>query len=143
MHHVDGYDLMSAEEWGAMVSKVSKPLRLRAGQQVIECGCGAGAFLSSLVRLYPGVVVSGVDYSSSMVNKASKGLDGRFVVGDIRDLHFLPEAAYDCVLSFGTLFYLDSVKDAKRAVREMVRLVKPGGVLMIGEVNDLAKKSMA
>ncbi|MGH9328008.1 MAG: class I SAM-dependent methyltransferase, partial [Terriglobia bacterium] len=89
------------------------------------------------------IVVSGVDYSSSLVNRASQKLNGQFAVGDIRDLRFLPDAAYDCVFSFSAFHYLDSAKDAKRAVREMVRLAKPGGVLMIGEVNDLAKKSMA
>jgi len=143
LHHLNGYDLLSVEEWDEMVRKLAQPLDLRAGQRVIECGCGAGAFLASLLRLYPGISVSGMDYSASLVKVATKVIGGRFDQGDIRDLRFLPAATYDHVLSFGAFQYLNTTDDAERAVREMARLVKAGGSMAIGEVSDLAKKAEA
>jgi ubiquinone/menaquinone biosynthesis C-methylase UbiE len=143
LHHLNGYDLLSADEWDEMVRKIAQPLGLRAGDHVIECGCGAGAFLASLQRQYPGIHVSGMDYSGSLVRKASEHLDGEFSQGDIRDLSFLPARAYDHVLSFGAFQYLNSLTDAEKAVREMSRLVRPGGTMTIGEVSDLAKSDEA
>lgn len=143
LHHLNGYDLLSAEEWDEMVGKVAAPLGLEAGDRVYECGCGAGAFLASLQRLFPGITVSGMDYSDSLVKVASSALEGEFKQGDIRDLSFLPAAAYDHVISFGAFQYLNSEQDAEKAVHEMARLVVPGGTLAIGEVSDLAKKTEA
>ena len=143
LHHLNGYDLLSADEWDEMVAKVAQPLGLKAGQHVIECGCGAGAFLASLLRVYPGITVSGMDYSDSLVKVAQKALGGDFRQGDIRDLSMFPGAAYDHVISFGAFQYLNSQEDAEKAIREMARLVKKGGTLAIGEVSDLAKKDEA
>lgn len=143
LHHLNGYELLSAGEWDEMVAKVAQPLDLRAGHTVMECGCGAGAFLASLLRVYPGIRVSGMDYSASLVQVAAAALEGEFRQGDIRDLSSFPQATYDRVISFGAFQYLNSSEDAERAVREMARLVKPGGALAIGEVSDLAKKAEA
>jgi cyclopropane fatty-acyl-phospholipid synthase-like methyltransferase len=143
LHHLNGYDLLSAQEWDEMVGKVAQPLGLQAGQHVIECGCGAGAFLASLLRIYPGITVSGMDYSESLVRVAASALGGDFRQGDIRDLSFLPAKAYDQVLSFGAFQYLNSAEDSEKAIREMASLVKPGGSMYIGEISDLAKKAEA
>ena len=143
LHHLNGYDLLSADEWDEMVTKVVQPIGIKAGDQVIECGCGAGAFLASVLRVYPGVTVSGMDYSDSLVKVAKKELGGDFRQGDIRDLSMFPAAAYDHVVSFGAFQYLNSQEDAEKAIHEMARLVKPGGTLSIGEVSDLAKKDEA
>src|SRR5204862_4965563 len=143
LHHLNGYDVLGADEWDEMVAKVAQPLGLKAGQKVIECGCGAGAFLASLLRVYPGITVSGMDYSDSLVKVAQKTLDGDFRQGDIRDLSMFPDSAYDHVISFGVFLYLNSQEDAEKAIREMARLVRPGGTLAIGDVSDLTKKDEA
>ena len=143
LHHLNGYDLLSADEWDEMVGKVVAPLGLKAGDRVYECGCGAGAFLASLQRIYPGVAVSGMDYSESLVKVAASALEGEFKQGDIRDLSFLPAASYDHVISFGAFQYLNSEHDAEKAIHEMARLMAPNANLMIGEVSDLDKKAEA
>jgi ubiquinone/menaquinone biosynthesis C-methylase UbiE len=143
LHHLNGYDLLSADEWDEMVGKVAAPLRLKAGDRVYECGCGAGAFLASLQRIHPGVAVSGMDYSESLVKVASEALDGEFRQGDIRDLSFLAGKTYDHVISFGAFQYLNSEPDAEKAIHEMARLLAPASTLTIGEVSDLDKKAEA
>jgi ubiquinone/menaquinone biosynthesis C-methylase UbiE len=143
LHHLNGYDLLSADEWDEMVGKVAAPLGLEPGDRVYECGCGAGAFLASLQRIYPGITVSGMDYSESLVKVAASALAGEFKQGDIRDLSFLPGASYDHVISFGAFQYLNSEQDAEKAVHEMARLMAPGATLTIGEISDLAKKDEA
>ncbi len=143
LHHIDGFDQLTARQYQEMVEKVAAPLGLEAGDAVLECGCGAGAFLNALQHIAPGIVVTGVDYSPTLVTRAASRLEGTFHVGDLRDLSFLPAEGFDYVVSFSTFHYLDSLNSATRATREMARLVKPGGTLLIGEVNDLARHDEA
>jgi ubiquinone/menaquinone biosynthesis C-methylase UbiE len=142
-HLADGYDLLSADEYDRMIFQVAQPIGLIGNENVLECGCGAGAFLASLLKVYPGLKVSGVDYSPSLLERARERLNGEFFVADMTDLGFLIPDSYDHTFSFGALFYLSSEKSARRAIGEMLRITKPGGMVYIGEVPDASKRDEA
>ena len=137
LHHLNGYDLLSVEEWDEMVRKLAQPLDLRAGQRVIECGCGAGAFLASLLRLYPGISVSGMDYSKSLVKVATEVIGGRFDQGDIRDLGFRPPppTITSCRLARSSI----SIRPTMPNARPRWPGPPPGGSMAIGEVSTSRK----
>ena len=40
LHIIDGYHFMSAEAYARMVRAVAEPMHMRAGQRVVEVGCG-------------------------------------------------------------------------------------------------------
>lgn len=143
IHQVDGFDLLNDEQWDYMISQVAKPICIKNGESVFECGCGAGAFLSSLLRQYPDLRVSGIDYSESLLTTARRNLSGDFYCGDMTDLTFIQDNHFDHAVSFSTFHYLSSEESARKVVREMVRITKNGGVICIGEVSDLAKKEEA
>jgi ubiquinone/menaquinone biosynthesis C-methylase UbiE len=143
LHMVDGYDLLSANDYDHMVYEVTRPLGLSGNEMIIECGCGAGAFLVSLLKVYPELKVSGLDYSSTLIKRASQVINGDFFLADMTDLGFLAQAKYDATLSFGAIFYLSSKEAARRAVEEMLRITKPGGTVFIGEIPDAAKRDLA
>jgi ubiquinone/menaquinone biosynthesis C-methylase UbiE len=142
-HLADGYDLLSAEEYDRLVAQVLRPIGIRKKDSIFECGCGAGAFLASLLKVYPDVKVSGVDYSSTLLQRARERFGGDFFVGDMTELGFLPDGAYDHAMSFGSIYYLSSEEQARRAVNEMLRITRPGGTVYVGEVPDAAKKEIA
>ena len=140
----DGYGgLLSAEELDSMIFQVTKPIGLNGAENIIECGCGAGAFLEGLVKIFPGLHVSGIDYSPSLVEIAKDHFKGDFFVADMTELGFLSDNNYDVTLSFGAIHYLSSEKAAHKAVSEMLRITKPNGKVYIGEIPDAAKRELA
>src|SRR5471030_296718 len=108
LHTIDGYDLLSAAEWQRMIATLAAPFALRPRLSVIELGCGAGAFLSALRQIEPGLQIAGLDYAASLIAIARTRMAGDFYVGDIRDCPAIGTASADLTCSFGVLLYLDS-----------------------------------
>ncbi|MEO7271066.1 MAG: methyltransferase domain-containing protein [Vicinamibacterales bacterium] len=78
----------------------------------------------------------GVDISESIVRQARIPFGGgaaslRGAVGDVRDLPFA-DGSFDAVYSMGTIEHFD---DTARAVREIARVLKPGGRAIVGVPN--------
>ena len=101
--------------------------RVRAGQEVLDVGCGTGVVALTAARR--GARVRGVDLSPVLLEEARKNaalMDAReveFVEGDVEALPF-PDASFDVVLSqFGHMF----APRPELAVREMLRVLRPGG----------------
>jgi len=143
IHQIDGFDLLSTDQWDDMVRQVTTAIGIRNGSSVLECGCGAGAFLSSLLKIYPDLQVTGIDYSESLLEVVKSHISGDFYYADMSDISFLQDNAFDNVVSFSTFHYLQSIEAACKAVSEMVRVVKKGGVVFVGEVSDAAKYQQA
>ncbi|HVF70409.1 MAG TPA: class I SAM-dependent methyltransferase [Chthoniobacterales bacterium] len=103
------------------------------GMNVLDLGCGDGTTALPAAKL--GADVLGVDIASNLVkagNERAKrhGLSNcRFQEGDASDLADLPDAAFDVVLSiFGAMFAPRPFDVA----REMVRVTRPGGRIVMG-----------
>ena len=78
----------------------------------------------------------GVDISWPTVRQATAAFDGaptplRAAAADVRALPFL-DASFDAVYSMGTIEHFD---ETEQAVREMVRVLKPGGRAIVGVPN--------
>jgi ubiquinone/menaquinone biosynthesis C-methylase UbiE len=143
LHLADGYDLLSEDEYDRMILQATQPIPLRGDESILECGCGAGAFLASLLKIHSGLKVSGVDYSPTLLERARERFNGEFFVADMTDLGFLARDTYDHTFSFGAIFYLSSEEAARRAIGEMLRITKPSGTVYIGDVPDAAKRDEA
>jgi demethylmenaquinone methyltransferase/2-methoxy-6-polyprenyl-1,4-benzoquinol methylase/phosphoethanolamine N-methyltransferase len=108
---------------------------LRAGERVLEVGCGTGE-VAQRARLRVGAAgqVSGIDPSADMIEVATKkaaraGLDIDYRIGAIEALPY-PDASFDVVLSSLMMHHLpDELKSAGLA--EVRRVLKPGGRLLI------------
>jgi 2-polyprenyl-3-methyl-5-hydroxy-6-metoxy-1,4-benzoquinol methylase len=103
------------------------------GRDVLDAGCGDGAFALDAARA--GARVSGIDASAPAIDAArdragSEGLSADLRCADLRSLHF-PDASFDVVLAVTVLCFLP---DAEAAVAEMARVLRPGGFLVLGEL---------
>jgi len=105
---------------------------LRPGMSLLDVGCGPGTITLDLAALVaPGRVV-GIDAAASVVVAAaasavSAGARVEFAVGDVHALAFA-DASFDVVHAHQVLQHLT---DPVAALREMRRVLRPGGVLAI------------
>jgi SAM-dependent methyltransferase len=103
---------------------------LAGGLEILDAGCGPGEITARLAELYPEARLVGVDLLDVHLDEARRrymriGDRLRFAFGDVLALS-LPNASFDLVVS---RHVLQSVPDAARAIRELVRVTKPGGRL--------------
>jgi len=106
---------------------------LRAGMHVVDCGCGPGSITAGLAEIVaPGPVV-GVDLEPRQLEAAralaaQRGVTNlRFEQSSIYDLPF-PDASFDVAAAH---FVIEHVREPLRALREMRRVLKPGGIAAI------------
>jgi 2-polyprenyl-3-methyl-5-hydroxy-6-metoxy-1,4-benzoquinol methylase len=112
-----------------------KQIPLRPGMRVLDAGCGGGRHLYEAFRT-DGVEVAGVDLGWDDLCKASGYLSlmaresrGRWLISraDVTKLPFA-EGVFDVVVCSEVL---EHVEDSRTAVSELVRVLKPGGDLVV------------
>jgi ubiquinone/menaquinone biosynthesis C-methylase UbiE len=121
-------------------------LQLRGDERVLDVGCGLGLLaIGAAKRLKNGKVVgidvwSPFDLSGNTADaaRANVKLEGvqdkvRIETGDARKLVY-PDNHYDVVVSSLVLHNIPERDERAQAVREMVRVLKPGGKLAIFDI---------
>ncbi len=103
------------------------------GRDVLDVGCGDATYALAAARA--GARVTGLDRSAAALaaardRAASERLAVDLQVGDAGTLPF-PAARFDVVLAVTVLCF---VEEPARAVAEMARVLRPGGVLVLGEL---------
>ncbi len=103
------------------------------GARMLDVGCGDGAL--ACAAALRGAQVTGLDPDPAMLAAARSraalvGVAAKFVEGRMERLPF-PDAAFDVATAITVLCF---VSDAAGAVREMARVLRPGGCLVIGEL---------
>jgi len=105
----------------------------RPGGKVIDIGCGPGEMAGILRAM--GCKFWGVDPSVRMLELARTRVNEdesvKFVQGSATQLEF-PDNFFDAALCMGVI---DAVRDPRQAIREMLRVLKPAGVLIISFTN--------
>jgi ubiquinone/menaquinone biosynthesis C-methylase UbiE len=112
--------------------------RLAGGLKVLDVGCGNGYTTLSHASMFDSSF-TGVDFVPEMV-KAAEGLRGEFElkgevsfeVGDVTGLRFA-DATFDVVVSERCLLNLPSKELQWQAMREVARVLKPGGLYLMLE----------
>lgn len=140
------YDEWCSTPLGSFVDELEKQImkkiaQPKQGEKALDLGCGTGIY--SLWLSEQGVYVTGIDISSEMLKKAKSKAENKnqnieFIKGDVHSLPF-PDQTFDLIISNIVLEFVDS---PKKVISEGLRVLKPGGRLvigMIGKHSDWAK----
>ncbi len=142
--------------WSSRVAKLGlrdrliDSLQLRGDEKVLDVGCGRGLLLiGAAKRLSSGKgagKATGIDIwsnedlskNSADATKQNAKIEGvsdrvRIETGDARKLVY-PDASYDVVMSSLAIHNIPEKDDRAQAIREMWRVLKPGGKLLIFDI---------
>lgn len=134
------YDRWFTTPIGSLVKQYEAELILdllkpKQGEVILDAGCGTGIFTLDILSV--GSTVIGLDISLPMLIHAREKLKGhpfRIVLGDILTLPFR-EGYFDKVVSVTAVEF---IKDAKGAVKELFRVTKGGGHIVLATLNSLS-----
>lgn len=123
----------------ALLRQLVHALRLRGDEHVLDVGCGRGMLLIELAHHLPRGSATGIDVWSrrdqsgnaadaTLRNAVLAGVAERVQIetGDMRQLPW-PDAHFDAVTASLAVHNLPTAADRAQAIREMVRVLKPGG----------------
>ena len=144
------YDAFGEKEWTRLSRDCSGELLYHVHMDVFRCyihqeasvlelGAGAGIFSKELVRLAGHLVVSDISEEQLAINKfkmTELGLTDRihdFRILDITDLKGISSDQFDSVICVGGALNYTFDKE-QAAINEMLRVTKPGGILIVGAV---------
>lgn len=130
----DHFDDEPLSFWDLIGERTVTNLKLQAGAKVLDVGCGTGASALPAAQVVgkDGFVV-GVDLAARLLDRArSKAMAGNldnveFRVADMTALNY-PDGSFDAVVSVFSIFF---VPDMEGLVRELWRMVRPGGKLAV------------
>ena len=110
---------------------------LREGESALDIGCGTGTLAIAAHERSSKSEIFGLDADPKILNRARRkatgaGADVRFDEGFSTELPY-PDARFDVVMS--TLFF-HHLRDAdkERTLREVLRVLRPGGRLVVGDL---------
>ena len=112
-------------------------LHLGRSRRVLEVGCGRGVALPALAQLLRPARLVGIDVDAALLGTAAarvreRKLPVELYCADVRALPF-ENGAFDLVIDFGTCYH---ISEPARALREIVRVLRPGGLFVSETVSS-------
>ena len=138
--------------WDSKIGKLRDRERLldripwSGNEQVLDVGCGRGLLLTGAARrlvsgratgidIWQAEDLSGNSLEAALENARREGVADRVVVqtADMRTLPF-PDSTFDVVVSNAAIHNLYHAEDRAQAIREIARVMKPGGRAVIEDI---------
>jgi SAM-dependent methyltransferase len=133
-----GYRYMPGR-WAPVAKAIIDQYGIKAGDKILDIGCGKGFLLYEISLLVPGVEIFGIDISEYAIENAKEEIKGRLQIGNAINLPF-PDKYFDLVFSITTLHNLHNY-DLDKALREMERVGKKNKYLCVETYRNEVEKA--
>jgi SAM-dependent methyltransferase len=148
-----GYFMMWSSRTGKLVlrDRLVAMLALSGDEKVLDAGCGRGLLSIGVAKrmktgkvtavdLWNPQALSGNSAEAARANAKAEGVADRvrFEDGDVCKLAY-PAENFDVAISGSALHFFDDEPDRDQAVRELYRVVKPGGKLLIFDISYVGR----
>ena len=122
-------------------------------ERVLDMGCGRGAVIIMTAQRFPEAKLTGVDLwrksdqsgnreEAAVANAKANGMDSRidFVTGDMTKLPFENDS-FDLITASLSIHNIPHAQGRAQAIREAVRVLKPGGQIIIADLKAIDEYS--
>ena len=114
-YHYDG-------RWRPVAQKMAEHDGLKAGDKILDVGCGKGFLLYEFTQVIPDAYVAGIDISQYAIDNAKEEVSPILRVGNATNLPY-PGDGFDLVVSINTLHNLYNYQ-LRQALQEIERVGK-------------------
>lgn len=115
--------------WRVVAEDMAKHYGLKAGDNILDVGCGKGFLLYEFTQVVPGIKVSGIDISKYGIEHAKEEVKPYLRVGLAQELPY-PDKSFDLVISITTIHNL-YIYDVKKAIQEVERVGKKDKYIVV------------
>ena len=106
--------------WEKVARAMAEHYGIKAGDRILDVGCGKGFLLNDFTLVVPGIEVYGIDVSKYAIDNAKEEIRDKLRVGNANALPY-PDHHFDLVFSINTLHNLHCY-DLDMALREIERV---------------------
>lgn len=133
-----GYRYMEGY-WGKVARAMAEHYHLKAGDKILDVGCGKGFLLYDFTKVVPGIEVKGIDISKYAVENCKEEIRDSLQVGNATNLPF-PDDHFNFVFSITTLHNLHCY-DLDKALREIQRVGKENKYVCVESYRNETEKA--
>ncbi|MFA5159624.1 MAG: methyltransferase domain-containing protein [Candidatus Omnitrophota bacterium] len=133
-----GYRYMEGR-WEKVAREMARHYGIKAGDKILDVGCGKGFLLYDFTKVVPGIEVTGIDISGYAIENAKEEIRDRLQVGNATALPF-PDNYFNFVFSITTLHNLHCY-DLDKALREIQRVGKKNKYICVESYRNETEKA--
>ncbi len=124
--------------WAKVAKAMADHYQLKAGDRILDVGCGKGFLMYDFTQVVPGVEVAGIDISQYAIEHAKPEVKPFCRVANANKLPF-PDKSFDLVVSINTIHNLYCF-DAYEALKEMQRVGRKNKYLCVESYRNEEEK---
>lgn len=133
-----GYRYMEGR-WEKVARAMAEHYGVKAGDKILDVGCGKGFLLHDFCKVVPGAEIFGIDVSEYAIANAKEEVRDRLVRGNANRLPY-QDNCFDLVISITTLHNLHNY-DLEQALREIERVGKRNKYVCVESYRSEAEKA--
>lgn len=125
--------------WSVVAGDMVKHYGIKAGDKILDVGCGKGFLLHEFTQIVPGVQVAGIDISKYGIDNAKEEVKPFLKLGSCVKLPY-PDHSFDFVVSLGCLHNLANY-ELWDALKEIERVGKKKKYVMVESYRNESEKA--
>ena len=133
-----GYRYMEGR-WEKVARAMVEHYGIKAGDKILDVGCGKGFLLYDFTKVVPGLEIHGLDISEYALANAKEEIKDRLRLGNANALPY-PDDYFDLVFSITTLHNLPCY-DLEKALREVERVGKKNKYICVESYRNEEEKA--